>query len=274
MNKKLSIAMLALILATTGAYFIHVATSIISPMRVAEKFVLNFSGSKTENEFADTLSLLSLDYFRDVRVPCATRKYSNILKSGDIVSNKIDKVFLINTEASSADAVVYYTETNIELGSKTPMQANVIIRKSNGEWLIDEAYIMKRKSDYIPKTASEEAGLQISRINNMSTVLTNMLSNRSEGKIDEYMSVFADNSIEVLIEDKFINEQTYLKSNNISLTITDVDVIPLSTSDSTAKCILKYTLNYGDSSKVVYLSIDLAEINNIWKITWVSNVNN
>lgn len=273
MNKRLWIATLALILVATGAYFTYVATNIRTPISLAEKFVLNFSGNKSETEFIDALSNVSTEYFNEVRVSCAWKSYSNNISSGNAVINTIDKVFLVDTEPTTTVAVVYYTELNSRLDSTTPMQASVILRKQDGNWLIDEAYKNERTGEYIPKSASEENRLQLGRVKDISNVLSTMVSNRSTGDLNGFMAAFTDNSIGGLLEDKFINEQTYLNDTGLSLTISDLEVIPLNTTDKFAKCILKYTISYGEVNKEIHSAVDLAVINNTWKVTWLSDVN-
>jgi len=254
-----------LILGSIGA-FIYFRFPDWQAEKVAKTYVLNWSSGNTSQKFEDTLKPLTTDDFQSKQLKAETDAYQQRIDQGDQEKNSVQKIYLIDKRPTALEAVVYFTEANKKEHYSNPMQANVILYKSGQSWQIQNAYIMQRSDQPIPKSASDEEKKQAERAVGFQKQIKDWINSRNTGDINSFTSNFSKDATVDIYTNAFNKEQETIKKDKLNFHVDTTGVLVNSSTDRQARILVLNQQTINGTSQMIPLTLDLISEEGAWKI--------
>lgn len=156
-----------------------------------ENYVKNWSSGQSVDIFTQQLKAMSTESFIKERLDSEVKAYQGRIDGGIKDTNKIVKTLLIDKRPMAIEAVVYYTEHVPDGNYDAPMQADIILFKEGNSWKIQNAYILNRSGQDVPKSSEAEQKVKLERYDTLQKLTDNWLDKINTKNEKEYISGFS-----------------------------------------------------------------------------------
>lgn len=221
----------------------------------AENYVENWSSGQSADSFTQKLKTMSTESFIKERLDSEVKTYQGRADSGIKDTNKIVKTLLIDKRPTATEAIVYYSEHVTDGNYDAPMQADIILFKEGNSWKVQNAYILNRTGQDVPKTSDDEEKVQHERYNTLQKLTGNWLDKINTNNEKEYISGFAKdadkNEISSLFKSLTTDNKKFLVTGFYVLGSSNCEAYVMgvaleSSKDKQQNTIIDLKLNYED----------------------------
>jgi len=231
---------------------------------VAKTYVLAWNTGKTADEFGQILTSIGTDDFVSKQISVDSEAYQK-WSAGNLQID-IEDIYLIDKRETAEQAVVYYEVTNLDENYSSPMQANIILYKEGAEWKVQDAYLMTRSDQPIPKNAKAEEKIQTDRYFIFTDLVQKWTLTRNSGDIQAYSSYFSSTAPIDEYTKAYEAEQQTIAKDHISFSVASGGIFVLSSTDREAQILALIDQNINGTVEQVPLWLALVYEEDTWKI--------